>query len=83
MAGMKRAVVIVSLAVFHFIALSPVLYLLSAGPAMWLVKHGYMGVPTFFATYQPAMAFAYDHQWFNSFMNWYLSWWGGPLELSQ
>ena len=79
---MKRAALVALLVIALFIALSPVLYLLSAGPAIWLVRHGYMDAPAFFATYRPAMAFAYDHEWFNSLMNWYMSWWGGPLDLS-
>ena len=59
----------------------PIDYLLSAGPAVWLVKHDYMSPWTYISIYRPLMALAYHNQPFNDAMNWYLSLWGGPIIL--
>ena len=61
---------------------SPVLYILSAGPALWLVNHGYLDGWTYFRIYRPVSAFAYNHPQVNDAMNRYLSWWGDPVDLS-
>ena len=63
------------------VLLLPVAYVLSAGPALWLVHHNSLDPWTYFSLYRPVMSFAYNHQTFNDAMNWYLSWWGGPIEL--
>ena len=58
---------------------TPVIYIISAGPALWLVNHGYLDAMTYLHFYQPPMAYAYHHPKFNDAMNWYLSWWGAPI----
>ena len=72
---------IIGLVLAIVLLLSPLGYILSAGPAIWMVHHGYLDVMTYFAVFRPLIAFAYDHETFNNAMNWYLSWWGGPVSL--
>ena len=63
------------------VLLLPVAYVLSGGPAIWLVHHNRLDPLTYCAIYEPLAAFAYNHPTFNAVMNWYLSWWGGPIQL--
>ncbi len=78
----RSIVATIVIALVILLLLLPVFYVLSAGPALWLVHHGYLDALTFFSLYRPLMAYAYDHETFNSVMNWYMSWWGGPIDLS-
>jgi hypothetical protein len=78
----RPTVALLCLALFVFLLILPVAYIFSAGPAVWLVNHGHLDVLAYFALYRPVIAFAYDHQTFNDVMNWYLSLWGGPIDLS-
>ena len=88
MGGMKttnnRRPVLV-LAVVLLAVILPLAYPLSAGPAKLLVHGGYMDPLTYFSVYRPLIVYSSDHR--NSpivtALEWYLSWWGGPIDLMQ
>lgn len=76
---------IACLVVVLLLFLLPLAYPLSAGPAKLLVHRGTMDPLTYFSIYRPLAAYSYDHPdsvivktW-----DWYLSWWGDPIDLMQ
>jgi hypothetical protein len=75
----------VVLAAILLVAAIPFAYPLSAGPAKLLVHGGYMEPLTYFSVYRPLAAYSYDHPSSPvvSAWEWYLSWWGGPIDLMQ
>ena len=58
------------------IALTPVLYLISIGPALWLMKHKYLSGPTFGMIYHPLEWLSDDRwRWFTEPLAWYMELW--------
>ena len=61
-----------------------ILYVLSAGPALWLVDHNLVSGEVWFAAYTPLSQVAQWDQhdgngWFSRAMNWYLQTWGHTI----
>jgi hypothetical protein len=51
----------------------PLLYLLSTGPAVWLVEHGYIDRNALEHIYAPIGFCMEQSKWFQAAMAWYLS----------
>jgi hypothetical protein len=59
------------------IMLSPLAYLLSVGPFVWLFKHGYITQGTYqnlHLLYKPLLIFRDNCEPFRWAMDWYISW---------
>jgi hypothetical protein len=54
--------------------LLPVVYLLSIGPAVWLIQHEYLARETARAIYYPLVFAAEHNSWFNAALQWYSEW---------
>jgi hypothetical protein len=64
---------IVAATLILFLVVAPLLYLLSTGPAVWLVQQGYLSVEWMEKVYAP-LGYLVDHwKWFEAVMQWYLS----------
>jgi hypothetical protein len=55
--------------------LSPVAYVLSTGPAVWLHNHSYLSKGWFVALYRPLAFAASQSRLVNDFFKWYLDFW--------
>jgi hypothetical protein len=60
------------------LAVVPV-YVLCAGPVLWLCNHGYLAMTTYDLAYDPLIQFCSQHARCSQAVDWYLSWWGGTL----
>jgi hypothetical protein len=68
----KASPLIAAAAILLFVA-APLLYLLSTGPAVWLVEHGYIDRNALAHIYAPIKYCAMHSTWFEAAMRWYLS----------
>ena len=67
----ERSPLVIAAAIF--LAL-PVLYLLSYGPAVWLLTHGYSDAWDFARWfYEPIGWLRRQSEWFNALHDWYIS----------
>ena len=79
MAGMKRdgkqrgGCLVATIACL--LLLLPLLYLLSIGPALWLLKEGYFPGPAFGRVYYPLTWLSEKSQWFGEAIGWYMDFW--------
>jgi hypothetical protein len=80
MDGRKSAsrAAVITLIVCLVIASVPA-YILSAGPFIWLVGHGYADPLMYQRVYWPLIQACGLSQGLNDWVNWYLSWWGPPI----
>jgi hypothetical protein len=69
----SSAPIVVSATLLFTLAL-PVLYILSVGPASWLVEHGYLDRESAIAFYSPIRYAVQHSSTVQAAMNWYLSW---------
>jgi hypothetical protein len=58
------------------VVLLPVAYVLSSGPAIWLVTQGVIDFPLFEWCYYPVRILSENSELFSITLKWYLSCWG-------
>jgi hypothetical protein len=64
------------------LALLPIVYLLSSGPGVWLIKHGYLSETVFKMIYYPLIFLGNKFDWIGNSLNWYASFWAALLLIS-
>jgi hypothetical protein len=65
MAESRKSAASVAVALMILVILLPILYVLSIGPAAWLVRHNYLNEDIAVIVYFPVIAAAEKFEWFS------------------
>ena len=70
----SSAAPVVVIVVVVCVVLLPFAYILSIGPAAWLITHGFLPISGESTCFAPCGFLSQRSEWFNGIMTWYLSW---------
>lgn len=71
----KSRALVLGVIVLLAVILSPLAYVLSLGPALWLMRNEWLPGQWFARLYYPLQWLADHNESMRSILEWYLSWW--------